>query len=46
MRGEFFNAFNEVNFGLPGFVMPSPSFGVVTSALPARIVQVALKYRF
>ena len=28
-RGEFFNAFNNVNFGLPGNVQNSPGFGQI-----------------
>jgi hypothetical protein len=29
-RGEFFNAFNNVNFGLPGNVQNSPGFGQIS----------------
>jgi len=28
-RGEFFNAFNHTNFGLPGLVFGSSTFGVI-----------------
>jgi hypothetical protein len=45
-RAEAFNALNNVNFGLPGFIIGFPGYGQVTSSLPARIMQFGLKYRF
>jgi hypothetical protein len=45
-RAEFFNAFNHAQFGLPSGQVTSPNFGFVTSANPARIGQVALKFIF
>ena len=36
IRGEFFNAFNRVNFGFPGTSLGT--FGVIQSARDARIV--------
>jgi hypothetical protein len=45
-RGEFFNAFNHANFGLPGAVFGSVSFGVVSSASAARQVQVGARMTF
>jgi len=46
-RTEFFNVFNNVNFGAPGNnVGSSDSFGVITSAGSPRIIQFALKVLF
>jgi hypothetical protein len=46
-RAEFFNAFNNVNFGLPNSTLSSGSqFGRITSALDPRIVQFGLKFLF
>ena len=45
-RAEAFNAFNHPNFGLPGTVAGSTSFGVINSAGDARILQLALKLIF
>jgi hypothetical protein len=45
-RGEFFNAFNHPSFNNPGSTFGTPSFGVISSADPGRIIQVALKYNF
>jgi hypothetical protein len=48
-RLEAFNLFNHTNLGSPNnFVpqsaaLPNPSFGAINSALPGRIVQVAMK---
>jgi hypothetical protein len=44
LRGEFFNAFNQVNFDPPeSRVSAGPSFGKILTAQPARVVQLALK---
>jgi len=45
-RAEFFNAFNHPSFNNPGATLGVPSFGVITSANPGRIIQLALKYNF
>jgi hypothetical protein len=45
-RAEFFNLFNTPHFGLPVNTMTSGSFGRVTSAGDARVIQFALKYLF
>lgn len=42
-RGEFFNAFNQVNLDPPNTNASSGTFGVITSALPGRSVQLGLK---
>jgi hypothetical protein len=45
-RLESFNAFNRTNFQEPGTALGSPNFGVITSALDARSMQVGLKLTF
>ena len=45
-RGEFFNAFNHAQFGLPSGNVLSSNFGFVTAANAARIGQVAIKLYF
>ncbi|HLJ17276.1 MAG TPA: TonB-dependent receptor [Bryobacteraceae bacterium] len=45
-RAEFFNAFNDVNFGVPGSTVGGSSFGKLTSAADPRILQFALKLMF
>ena len=45
-RAEFFNLLNTPHFGLPVNTMSSASFGRVTSAGDARVIQFALKYLF
>lgn len=45
-RAEFFNVFNNVNFGLPGSNQSSGQFGRITSALDPRIVQFGLRLQF
>jgi hypothetical protein len=45
-RAEFFNAFNHTNFGRPGVALGAPDFGVISTAGPARIVQMGLKLVF
>jgi hypothetical protein len=45
-RAEFFNAFNHPSLSVPG-VNASAGFGqIVSSSTEARIIQLALKYRF
>lgn len=45
-RGEFFNLTNHPNFGLPGRVFGAPGFGVVSSAGPARSIQLGLRIAY
>jgi hypothetical protein len=45
-RSEFFNAFNQVNFGQPDGVLVNKTFGRIQTAADPRIVQFALRYRF
>jgi hypothetical protein len=43
IRGEFFNAFNQVNFGNPNTTLSSTTFGRITSAGQGRVIQLAAK---
>jgi hypothetical protein len=43
-RAEGFNAANHTNFYIPGRSVGSPTFGVITSAAPARTMQLGLKF--
>lgn len=43
LRGEFFNVFNNVNFGSGTLAFDAARFGLVTGAFSARIGQVALR---
>ncbi len=45
-RAEFFNVFNNVNFGNPGTTFGTPGFGKITSAGDPRILQLCLKVIF
>jgi len=45
-RCEMFNAFNHPNLGLPGATFGAPGFGVVSTAAPARSLQLGLRYVF
>ncbi|MFN7935541.1 MAG: carboxypeptidase regulatory-like domain-containing protein [Bryobacteraceae bacterium] len=46
LRGEFFNALNHPDYGVPGRVFGGPGFGVVNSATAARQIQVGLRMVF
>jgi len=45
-RGEFFNAFNHTNLGNPGAAFGSAGFGVISSAGPARQIEVGVRILF
>jgi hypothetical protein len=46
-RAEMYNAFNSVNFAVPGNNMALPTFGRVSATVgEARVMQVALRYDF
>jgi len=45
-RGDFINAFNNVQLGHPNTNFPSTSFGLVNTSQPARQIQFALKFYF
>jgi hypothetical protein len=42
-RGDFFNLFNNVSYNPPDPTVTNATFGVITSALPGRNIQLALK---
>jgi len=45
-RWEFFNVLNHPNFGFPGGTLGTSTFGQITAADPARLMQVAMKVVF
>jgi hypothetical protein len=45
-RAEFFNLFNQNNFGLPGLLVGTPAFGIINGSSGGRVVQFALKMIF
>lgn len=46
-RTEFFNLFNRTHFATPVRIVGTPNFGrSVSTALPARTIQFAIKYQF
>lgn len=45
-RGEFYNTFNQVNFGNPEARLNNRLFGQIQTAGDPRIVQLALRYQF
>jgi hypothetical protein len=46
-RAEFFNVFNEVNFGLPSNIVRGSGFGVISkTAGPSRQIQFSLKLNY
>ncbi len=45
-RFEAFNLTNGVNFEEPGRALGTPAFGVISTARPARILQLGLKLQF
>jgi hypothetical protein len=45
-RAEFYNIFNNVNFGMPDNGLTDSSFGQITSSGSPRILQMALKASF
>ena len=45
-RGESFNLFNFANFDVPGHTLGNPDFGIISTAKPARTVQLVLRVIF
>ncbi len=45
-RGQLFNVFNIANFDMPGHTLGNSDFGVINSAKPARVVELALRVLF
>jgi len=46
IRSEFFNALNHTNLGQPVNSTNSPALGTITSAAPARVIQLGLRLEF
>jgi hypothetical protein len=46
LRGEFFNAFNHTNLGLPSTTFGSSTFGVISSSASARQIEIGAKISF
>ena len=46
VRAEVFNVIDRTNFGNPGTVFGSSTFGVISSAAPPRQVQLGLRITF
>jgi hypothetical protein len=46
IRSEFFNALNVTNLGLPVHSIDSPALGTITSAAPARVIQIGARLEF
>ncbi|MBV8828882.1 MAG: hypothetical protein JO108_06595, partial [Acidobacteriaceae bacterium] len=46
LRSEWFNSFNRANFNPPNATIGTPQAGVISSTLPARIIQMAVKLSF
>jgi hypothetical protein len=44
--GDFFNAFNRTNLGLPGVIFGAAGFGVISSSGPARVIQLGAQVLF
>ena len=46
LRAQFFNVFNFANFNIPGHTLGNSDFGIISSALPGRTIEVALRVMF
>jgi len=46
LRSEWFNAFNRANFNSPNASIQTAQAGVISSTLPSRIIQMAVKVSF
>ena len=46
LRVDFVNAFNHTNFQAPSATITNSSFGTITSAYPARAIQLGMKFAF
>jgi Carboxypeptidase regulatory-like domain len=46
LRSEFYNILNHANFNVPGSTLGAADFGVVTSARPARLIQLGGRVSF
>lgn len=46
LRGEAYNLLNRTNFNIPGYTLGAADFGAISSARPARTVQLAARLSF
>jgi hypothetical protein len=46
VRAEAYNLLNHANFNIPGFTLGAAGFGAVSTARPARAVQLAARLGF
>ncbi len=46
VRVEAYNLLNRANFNVPGFTLGAADFGVISSARPARTVQLGARFGF
>jgi Carboxypeptidase regulatory-like domain/TonB-dependent Receptor Plug Domain/TonB dependent receptor len=46
VRVEAYNLLNRANFNIPGFTLGAPDFGVISSARPARTIQLGARLSF
>ncbi len=46
LRGDAFNVFNHTQFQNPDTIITDSTFGQVSTTYPARILQLALHFRF
>jgi hypothetical protein len=46
VRAEAYNVLNRTNFNIPGFTLGAADFGVISSARPARTIQLGARLSF
>lgn len=46
VRVEAYNLLDRANFNVPGFTLGAPDFGVISSARPARTIQLGARFSF
>jgi hypothetical protein len=46
VRLEAYNLLDRVNFNIPGFTLGAADFGVISSARPARTIQLGARFSF
>jgi hypothetical protein len=46
VRAEAYNLLNRANFNIPGFTFGAADFGVISSARPARTIQLGARVSF
>jgi hypothetical protein len=46
VRVEAYNLLNRANFNIPGFTLGAADFGVISSARPARTIQLGARFSF